>query len=371
MTTTSAPTSPRTTSRFIVTPNRSSTTTAVGDGQRDRDQGNHRRAPGEQEQTDQQDRPARPIEQREPEVAHRGLDEGGRAVHGGIDPHVAQTRGRSRSAASTPLVTSRVFASGNFSTTSIRPLPSSTMPSPMSSWWSSTTWATSPRRRPGVALDRDLGKRVRVHDRRDVLHGHPLVRGVDEPAGARGRGLQERQRGDPRRVAGRPDDVDQVTPLACSAAGSTWTCSWRSRSPNTDTFDTPGTPISRGRMVQRVSTDWSMSDCVGDDSPSTMARLADETGSIITGGLDTLGRACGLRHPFGDQLPRPVQVRARLEDHHDRRQPRHRVGSDLVEERDAVEQVRLQRDRDQLLDFRRRQTQRLGLDLDVGRAELG
>ena len=81
-------------------------------------------------------------------------------------------------------------------------------------------------------------------------------------------------------------------PLALSTAGSTCTCNCRSRSPNTETLDTPGTPISRGRIVQRVSTDWSISDCVSEESPSTMALLDDDTGSIITGGLDTFGSAC-------------------------------------------------------------------------------
>ena len=92
-------------------------------------------------------------------------------------------------------------------------------------------------------------------------------------------------------------------------------------------------------MVHRASTDCSISDIRSDDIPSTIARLAEETGSSMTGGLETFGQRVRLGHPLGDQLAGPVQVRARLEDHHDRRETRYRVGADRVEERDAVEQV--------------------------------
>ena len=44
-------------------------------------------------------------------------------------------------------------------------------------------------------------------------------------------------------------------------------------------------------MVHRASTDWSMSDIWSDDIPSTIARFADETGSSMTGDLDTFGSA--------------------------------------------------------------------------------
>ena len=78
----------------------------------------------------------------------------------------------------------------------------------------------------------------------------------------------------------------------------------------------------------------------------------------------------GLREPLGHHLPRAVDVGARLEDEEDPRQAGNRLGANVVEEGDAVEQVLLQRHRDQLLDLRRRQPERLGLDLDRGRHEL-
>ena len=43
----------------------------------------------------------------------------------------------------------------------------------------------------------------------------------------------------------------------------------------------------------------------------------------------------------------------------------------IVDPRHAVQQVALERDRDQLLDLGRGQPERLGLDLDVRRRELG
>ena len=50
------------------------------------------------------------------------------------------------SASSTPFVTSSVLAFGNFSTTSSSPSLSFTTASPISGWWSLTTFATSVRR---------------------------------------------------------------------------------------------------------------------------------------------------------------------------------------------------------------------------------
>ena len=55
---------------------------------------------------------------------------------------------RSASASSTPWVTSKVLAPGNFSTTRRRPSASFTIASPISGWWSTTTVVTSVRRSP-------------------------------------------------------------------------------------------------------------------------------------------------------------------------------------------------------------------------------
>ena len=71
-----------------------------------------------------------------------------------------------------------------------------------------------------------------------------------------------------------------------------------------------------------------------------------------------------------DELAGAVDVGARLEDEHDRRQAGQRLGADDLHALDAVEQVRLERNGDQLLDLVGRQAERLGLDLHVGRREL-
>ena len=74
-----------------------------------------------------------------------------------------------------------------------------------------------------------------------------------------------------------------VTPLAASRRGSmmTWYC--RSRWPQIATFATPGTAISRGRMVQSAKSDNAIWSRVGDDTPIFIARLVDESGESMTG----------------------------------------------------------------------------------------
>src|ERR1044071_2235881 len=75
------------------------------------------------------------------------------------------------------------------------------------------------------------------------------------------------------------------TPLVCNSSGFTNTCSCRSRLPQIATWATPGTPIKRGAMVQRASTDMSIRDRSLEESPTIMNRLAEDNGWIIVGGL--------------------------------------------------------------------------------------
>src|SRR6266702_6586930 len=58
------------------------------------------------------------------------------------------------------------------------------------------------------------------------------------------------------------------------------------------TFATPCTPISRGLIFHRASTDMSMGDTDDDDSLIMAIRPAEAVGWIMIGGLPTLGRAC-------------------------------------------------------------------------------
>ena len=58
-------------------------------------------------------------------------------------------------------------------------------------------------------LERDLGQVGGAGDRRNVLDADPLVRRVDEAAGAGHRGFDEAQRRSPKRVGSRFDDLQQ------------------------------------------------------------------------------------------------------------------------------------------------------------------
>src|SRR5215470_11557370 len=59
-----------------------------------------------------------------------------------------------------------------------------------------------------------------------------------------------------------------------------------------DTLATPGTPISRGLIFQRASTDMSIGDTDEDDSLIMATRPDADVGWIMIGGLPTLGSAC-------------------------------------------------------------------------------
>ena len=79
------------------------------------------------------------------------------------------------------------------------------------------------------------------------------------------------------------------TPSRLSLSGSTCTWSCRSRWPQMATLATPGTPISRGLIFQRASTDMSIRDTSLEESPTIMTRLVDDSGWSMIGALDTLG----------------------------------------------------------------------------------
>ena len=89
------------------------------------------------------------------------------------------------------------------------------------------------------------------------------------------------------------------------------------------------------------------------------------------GASDTLGQGVSLGEALLDELPCPVDVGAGLEDEHDRRQAGHGLRADDVDALHPVQQVRLERNRDELLDFLGGEPERLGLDLGVGGRELG
>src|SRR5215216_1927624 len=77
-----------------------------------------------------------------------------------------------------------------------------------------------------------------------------------------------------------------------------------------------------------------------------------------------------LGQAFLDQLPGAVDVSTGLEDEHDGRHAGHGLGPDHLGAPHAVQQVGLQRNRDELLDLFGGEPERLCLDLRVRRAEL-
>ena len=102
----------------------------------------------------------------------------------------------------------------------------------------------------------------------------------------------------------------RVTPLARSLSGSTWTCIWRSRWPQMLTSATPGTPMRRGLIFQRASTERSVSERSFADRPTIITRLVEESGCSITGGVPTAGsandwvsRSCTACRAFSASVP--------------------------------------------------------------------
>jgi hypothetical protein len=126
-------------------------------------------------------------------------------------------------------------------------------------------------------------------------------------------------------------------------------------------------------MTHRVSTDNSIGDSTFELSRTIITRLVDDRG------LKHLRRlrhrrqdaARPARESLGDDLSCIQQLGPGLEGHDHRRQSREGRGFDLVEERNPVQEILLQRNGDQLLDLRRGEAERFRLDFDLGELELG
>ncbi len=164
---------------------------------------------------------------------------------------------------------------------------------------------------------------------------------------------------------------ESETFLSRSRSGSTWTCSCRSRWPQMDTLATPVDARQAGRDRPAREHPISIGDSVFEDSADHHDAVRRRQRLEHRGRLRHVRQRVRLRHALGHHLAGPVEIGARLEDQMIRRQPGHRLRADVVEERDADEQVLLDRDRDQLLDLGRREAEGLGLDLDRRRRELG
>ncbi len=88
------------------------------------------------------------------------------------------------------------------------------------------------------------------------------------------------------------------------------------------------------------------------------------------GCLGNVRQSVGLCETLLHHLTGAHEVGARLEDEHDGRQPRHGLGANGLQPGNAVEKVRFERYRDQLLHLGRGQSVRFGLDFHVGCIEL-
>ena len=116
----------------------------------------------------------------------------------------------------------------------------------------------------------------------------------------------------------------------------------------------------------------SIGDRSSDDSPIIITRLVDDSGWSIAGGFETFGQRVRLRQPLLHHLARrggrcPGSKTITIDDS---------PGTDCGADRrrghgDAVEQVCLERNGDQLLDLLGGEPERLGLDLTVGGANSG
>ena len=80
-------------------------------------------------------------------------------------------------------------------------------------------------------------------------------------------------------------------PLRRRRCGSISTWSWRSRKPQIETFDTPGTESRRWRIFQRASVDISTSVKSFDDIEKISIRPVVAEGWITNGGFETAGSA--------------------------------------------------------------------------------
>ena len=193
---------------------------------------------------------------------------------------------------STPWVTCKALPHGNFSTTSSRPGPSSTMASPASGWWSSLTTATDPMgtwapsllstvtwaRSPAVTI----GSTWRMPSRWAEVSIEPPVP-MMEP-------LENLNRPESTESAVASIRLSRLTFCAAILSGSACTVIICSRSPQMATLATPGTRNIRARIVQYAIMDISISESSFDVMPIFITRLVADNGGSMTGGAAQVGR---------------------------------------------------------------------------------
>ena len=227
---------------------------------------------------------------------------------------------------------------------------------------------------PAGAFDGNLAELLGIGDLvEDVANLQALLRRLDEAAGARNGGLEVAHRGRDLRVAGGADDLAQRDVLLTQPLGADLDLDLLvAHAPDGDVRDArhahearPQRPARDDRLLDRRQVLRGEADHHHAARRRQRLQHRRRLGDVGEGGSAQLGEA--LLH----ELATLVDVVAGLEHQHDRRQARQRGGADDVDALDAVEQVRLERDRQQLLDLGRRQAEGFSLDLDVRRGELG
>ena len=291
------------------------------------------------------------------QMVERALDEARGPEGARVDPHAGEARRHLVERVVEPAGQRRACSCpGSFSTTSCSAssgsLPAVTA-SPISGGWSSTTVATSPRRAE-LPSTGTWARSSGLRERQDVPDPEALVGAVQEAAGARGRRVEEVQRRDELGVARRPDDVQQrdVAPIA-GAPGR--------RAPAADGRDGPRSRRSRRRRCPSAAGGRSTARAPrarSGPASATRARSSSPGSSTTPAGSSAARcrrsgtRAAATGAP-GHELAGAQDVGPALEEQRDRRQARHRVRADRLDALDAVEQVLLERNGEELLDLRR------------------
>ena len=222
-----------------------------------------------------------------------------------------------------------------------------------------------------AVVDRDLREVVRLAEGQHVPDAEALVGAVDEAPGPRGRGVEEGQWRHELRVAGRLDDLPQRDVAIAQARRIDLDLQLAVAVP-------PDGDVRHAREAHEARPDRPPGEDGELDRRQPVGRQADHHDPVrARHGLQHLRRLgdgrdrLRLRQALVDELAGPQDVRPALEGQHDGGQAGDRVRADGLHALDAVEQVLLERDRQQRLDLRRRQAEALRVHLDVRQRVLG
>ena len=145
-----------------------------------------------------------------------------------------------------------------------------------------------------MPYDRDLPELGRVGDLlQQVPHLQPLLRGLDEAAGPRRRGLEEAQRRNDLGVAGRADDLVESDALFAQVLRVDLNLELLvTHAPDRDVRHSrhahqarPHHPPRDHRLLDRRRR-------LSEASPIIMTLFDEDSGASSVGGFDTLGSAC-------------------------------------------------------------------------------